>query len=457
MKLKKETIKEIIKGIKSINDYSEEIKCLLVYFKSDFWKSLLKDFNKAEPECFKVCLKLRDCFIQYSQIIQDICDKEKDISIIKDIIGFYEIDEFAYLLNENIKHFFKAKKGKLTNSEILGYIVTYNPYYKECKYKDRRDPYILLDELVLEYDIYSTDEDLIKDHIQFIEIFQALEIEDIFKDNLVKFIDVMVNKIWDISSFDTVIDLIRVEKIKDKIKEYLEKLKNKYELVVKYEIEKLSDEKIKRPVEIVAKFVILLFEQENNVDFLKNNIKKLKICPLIYNQLMIICNDDERYIIMRNFIFDQYLNNIKNIDYIIALIDSLMEKDREKFLKDLMKKCRFTENEFYSAEENNKINLLCSLYERKKIKKISGDIEAILNKIIIDIDKEEIDKRKLEEFFKNSKEAVKRRLGLIKLKFHIFGHEYLYDKLKNILKQIKNDIEVLSHIKKSLSIFHKEI
>ena len=62
LKLKKETINEIIKGIKSINDYSEEIKCLLVFFKSDFWKSLLKDFNKAEPECFKVCRKLRRLF-----------------------------------------------------------------------------------------------------------------------------------------------------------------------------------------------------------------------------------------------------------------------------------------------------------------------------------------------------------------------------------------------------------
>ena len=43
----------------------------------------------------------------------------------------------------------------------------------------------------------------------------------------------MVNKIKDISSFDTVMDLIRVDRIKNKVKEYLEKLKNKYELVIK--------------------------------------------------------------------------------------------------------------------------------------------------------------------------------------------------------------------------------
>ena len=151
---------------------------------------------------------------------------------------------------------------------------------------------------------------------------------------MVKFIDTMINKIKDISSFDTIIDLIRVDKIEEKAKEYLEKLKNKYELIVKPEIEKLSDDKLKRPVEIIAKFEKLIFEQENNKDFLENNINKLKICPLIYNQ---ICKDD-KYNVMKEFIYKQFLNNIKNIDSIIALIDSLEKKDKENFLEELMKK-----------------------------------------------------------------------------------------------------------------------
>jgi hypothetical protein len=468
LELKKDTIKAILDGIKSINNFSKESKdskdskdkkFLLVYFKSDFWKSLLKDFNKANPECFKVCLKLREYFIEYSQIIQSICDKEKDKSIIKDIVDFHKIDEFAYLLNENIKHFFKAKKGKLTNTEILGYIQNYNPYYTEPDYKYRREAYIL-DDLVFEYDIYSTDEDIIKDHISFIKTFKELDYEDIFKDNLVKFLDTMVNKINNISSFDTVMDLIRVDKIKSKIKEYLEKLKNKYELVVKneiekLEIEKLSDNKIKKPVEIIAKFEKLLFEQENNIDFLRNNIKRLKICPSIYNQLMIICKE-EKYNKMKEFIYQQFLDNIQNIDSIISLIDSLEGKDNENFLKELMKKCYFTRDEFYSKEENNKINLLCSLYESKKITKLSGDIETTLNQIINDIDKEEIDKKKIEQFFENSEEVVKRRLKLIKLVFNNFSPENAYDKLKNTLKDIMNDINILNHNKKSLSIFQKD-
>ena len=140
-------------------------------------------------------------------------------------------------------------------------------------------------------------------------------------------------------------DLIRVDKIQEKAKEYLEKLKSKYELIIKPEIEKFNENKlnnkIKKPVEIIAKFEKLIFEQENDVNFLENNIKKLKICPLIYNQLMIICKGD-KYKVMKEFIYKQFLNNIKNSDSIIALIDSLENKDKENFLIELMKKCKFT-------------------------------------------------------------------------------------------------------------------
>ena len=273
---------------------------------------------------------------------------------------------------------------------------------------------------------------------------------------MIKFIDKMVNKITDISSFDTVINLIRVEKIEEKIKDYLEKLKMKYELIVKPEIEKLSDDKLKKSAEIVARFEILLFLQENNIDFLKDDISKLKICPLIYKQLIKICKG-EKYNPIKTFIFDQLLNNIKDIDDIITFFDCLEKEDKENFLKDLMKKCRFTKNEFYSTEENNKINLLCSFYEKKKIHKIHVDIESTLDEIINDINRGEINKKKLEEFLGNTEEVAKRRLDLINLVFLHFNPESAYNKLNGALKQIKNDIEVLSHIKRSFSNYQKEM
>ena len=174
---------------------------------------------------------------------------------------FHNIDEFAYILNENIKRFLKENQGKLNNSEILGYIERYNPYYNEPEYKYKRELDIL-DYLEFHYDIYSTDEDVIREHFNFIETFRELDYLDIFKDNMGKFIDAMVNKITDISSFDTVMDLISVGEIKEKIKEYLEKLKNKYELVVKTEIEKLSGDKVKKAQKIIAKFEKLIFDKK---------------------------------------------------------------------------------------------------------------------------------------------------------------------------------------------------
>ena len=237
----------IIKGIKSINNYSQEIKYLLVYFKSNFWKNLLNNFNNIEPESFNICLELRQCFNQYHSIIYSICNREKYRAIIRDINDFKVLDEFSYILYKNLKHFLRDKKGKLTNSEILGYIYIqfYNPYYIEPENKYRRDPYIL-DYLVYEYDIYSSDEDAIKDHIKFIKTFQKLEFEYIFQYNMEKFIELMVNKIKDISSFDTIMDLIRKDKIGIKIKVYLKKMKDKYIQIVKPEIQRLNYNKLKK-------------------------------------------------------------------------------------------------------------------------------------------------------------------------------------------------------------------
>ena len=106
--------------------------------------------------------------------------------IIKDIGEFYKTDDFAYHLNEKLKIFFHNKKEK-TNTEILGFIKEYNPYYQEDKYKFKRDAYILED-LNFQYDLNNDDEDYKKEHSSFITNFHELDYEDIFKDNKVKFL-----------------------------------------------------------------------------------------------------------------------------------------------------------------------------------------------------------------------------------------------------------------------------
>ena len=49
-----------------------------------------------------------------------------------------------------------------------------------------------------------------------------------------------------------------------------------------------------KPIEIIAKVEKLIFENEDDYEFLEQKINKLKIISyLVYNQLMRICKDDK--------------------------------------------------------------------------------------------------------------------------------------------------------------------
>ena len=107
-------------------------------------------------------------------------------------------------------------------------------------YKHDRESYIL-DYLIFEYDFNNTDEEIIKGHQNFIEAFRKLEYEDIYKDNMVKFLDTMINKVTNISSFDTIMYLMWVDKIKENVNDYIDKIKDKFEITTKKEIERIEE------------------------------------------------------------------------------------------------------------------------------------------------------------------------------------------------------------------------
>ena len=151
---------------------------------------------------------------------------------------------------------------------------------------------------------------------------------------MVKFLDTIINKVTNISSFDTIMYLIRVDKIKENVNDYNDKLKDKFEIITKKEIERIEEKNLGKPVEIIVKFEKLIFENEGDYEFLEQKINKLKISYLVYDQLMRICKDD-KYKTMKEFIFKIFLSNndIKNVKSIIVLIDSLETSDKEAFLK----------------------------------------------------------------------------------------------------------------------------
>jgi len=114
----------IIKLIESIIKYSSDNQMLSIYIKSTFWIYLLKQYNSLDWENINNCYKLRELFKKYKNLINDLYKEEaknyesnkkkkdeKDIDniIINDINRYYERDEYAFILNKNIKNFIEIK------------------------------------------------------------------------------------------------------------------------------------------------------------------------------------------------------------------------------------------------------------------------------------------------------------------------------------------------------------
>ena len=82
----------------------------------------------------------------------------------------------------------------------------YDPYFIEDKYKYKIDTSIFNS---IKFD--SRDK-------QFIESFTNLKFEEVFKENINEFLDTIVSKIKNIFQFGIIMDLIKIERIKDKKK-----------------------------------------------------------------------------------------------------------------------------------------------------------------------------------------------------------------------------------------------
>ena len=410
---------DIIKLIESIIKYSSDNQILVIYIKSTFWIYLLKQYNIPDWENLNNCYKLREVFKKYKDLINDLFKEEKkkfetnrkkkddkDInSIIKnDINRYYERDEFAFILNRNIRDFFEIKKNKITNSEILGVIEKYNPYFNikddadNEKYKNYRETYI--------FDYINFGEAT----EAFNETFHKLNFEKIFQENITEFINKITSKIKDIPTFGNIIKLIDINRIQEKKKDYYNILKDKYEIIIKNDIQTLTGDKLDKAVEIVSEFISKIFLDENDTHFLEDKISKLeeKIKSLIYNELIRKYNGKD-YEIMKNYIYGIFLKKLDSIDDIIKLIDILSEDDKKIFLDKILKECEFTKEEFYSNFENKKIKLLCYLNESERLNilgqdnKYAGKLENILDDIRSELENGSISKKKLETFLNRNK------------------------------------------------------
>jgi len=456
---KGEEINIIIPSIESIINFSKENEILLIYFCSNFWKNILKHYDEPNIDNIDICYRLRKAFVKYNYLINIFFDDKNDAKNDKkgkqikiDINQYFNRDEFAFILDKNIINFIKNKKEILSDAEILGIIEKYDPYYKEDKYKYKRETNII------DYIKFEQNDKI------FIETFKILKFVIIFKENITNFLNKILSRVNNIFKFGVIIDLIDINQI-SKPREYISQLKKKYEDVIKNQIDSLNGINLEKAIKIIAYFVTFLFTQEKNLDFLEQQIEKLNIKTrfLIYKELTRGCQGEE-YLPIKEFTFNKYFNREDDIDNIISIFDSLSKEDQITFLRELVKKCSFTKEEFFSNRENKKIKLLYEYYEKgifDKIKfyEIFNDNEyllTILDEIRFKIEFGDIKKQKLEQFLNNEKNVAIKRLGLIKLILGEYDHVKAYYKIKKIIEEINNNIKELSFIKETLSIFHRE-
>ena len=249
--IKKEKNKEmdiILPAIESIINFSKEEKVLLVYFTSNFWQQFLEDYKKPTDINIYNCYKLRELLINYKDLINELFNSDKKSIIRKDINHFCDEDDLAKLLDKNIKKYLEIYNKELSNAEILGFFEGFNPYYKEEKYYNKRELYIF------DYINFNDNNE------QFIKSFKKLQFEKIFLD---KFSDIMISKIKDINTFGIILDLINTANI-SKFNSFFIQLNDKYEKIIKKQIESLTGDELKEGINIISKFFELKFIRDKN-------------------------------------------------------------------------------------------------------------------------------------------------------------------------------------------------
>lgn len=140
--------------------------------------------------------------------------------------------------------------------------------------------------------------------------FQNFNFEIMFEENINDYINKITGKIKDIQTFDNVIKLINVNRLKEeKQKYYFIILKEKCELIIEKNIKLMKEEdELNEAIQVIAEFVSKLFLFEKNNNYLDDKIEKLdnEIKDLIYIELINKYNSEE-YKAQKEHIYDIYL------------------------------------------------------------------------------------------------------------------------------------------------------
>ena len=442
-------LKNIVKILDDILEFSEENKLLLINFGSVFWKTIVKKFSEENKENIELCYKFNLQFEKYETIENNLSNKNKLKNDSKEHIKVYLNSYLDKIINNYIKN-----NQKITNQEIIDLIYNYDIIYKDENYVDKRDPYILekiqLDEM---------DDD-------FISKFQEMEFYKIFKDNEEYYIMILTNKIKTIADFDNILQLIKIDEIKDNKKKsnYLQVLRNKYDIIINQtDTSYLPNNKIL--IKSLTNLINFICFYENSLDFIKTMIKNSpKFNGITRHNIyieIIKLKSEKKYIELHNFIKEEYLDLISkqnDLTYFIEFLENLNEDDLNNIFENLDDKYIIKEEDFYSNKEKQNIILLNSILKKqiklsKKNKYIENNIE-ILKKIFKDIDEKEIKYKDLASINNDKKEIVLEKLKLFLLMDSdvIPGEIYKnLEKYHKILIKILNELDDYNSV---LELFH---
>ena len=444
-----EKIEEFIKS------YEEKKEELLIYFTEKFWDKMLEFCSIPEEKNIKLCFELRQKFEKYYTIVTLINEKknlknqsEKNSHKIKDNIvdkpsnrnikefvvdkfakiytkktignknikksldenlkKYHNKDPFATQLNKMIKNYIKDNE-KITNEKIIEYIKNYDIFYSDEKYKSRRTP-----EIFDKLDFEKIDDNFIND-------FKDMEFENKFKSAQNSYYIELLNKIEKIEDFNYILRLINYNLIDDKRK-YLLKLKAQYKKIIGRNITIKDNDKA---IEALIKITDFFYRNENNCQFLEENIVKSKLDNelknIIYLKLIELCND-KQHVKMKEFIEHLYLSSLdSNLNHFITFIEYLEPEDYNNLINKIDDKYIISEHDFYNSNFNLKVELLYLLYKNDKINEDNKYYEnsiKVLENIFKSFEEELIKIKDLNLFFENNEENSLKKIEL----FHLLSY-----------------------------------
>ena len=441
------------KELTSIIDYSKNSKKIIIIFLSGiFWKEMTNNLEKQSADNIYYLFSLRNIFQNYFQFVKENYKQEHAFYINAEETE--EKDEIAVILNRIIQKNIEDSKD-ITNDEIITQITKYDIYYKEIRYKNRRE-LNFLDKINFE-----------EQENDWKSNFKNSKFEEIFADNLEEYILKLETKIKKMEDLGIVIDIININKIQEMNKmEYLiGRLRKKVFVLMKAPQSLKEKDSKNNKLSALIKLFKTLYEFSKKLDKIQDILDKLdnENKHIIFLELLKSFPNDKP---LKEYIFCFYINNInayyKNINELLGILD---EENIKLFMSKISdetddKKKDFgiiSYEDFFTDKESLKLNLLQELKkEINLIKKTQyyGKSKKILEKIYNSIENKNLEIKYLTSLQRLSKDKALQRFELLAIlnKSNTSGQ---YEKLIENYKKSQEQIKELQKISDSLKLFLK--